>query len=145
MMKLQSLAVLLSIALPAVAAAQVVHTTAVPGRVAGIAATPPPPPAAGNYRFHQVPMVVSADGKVYADFGHGYQQLVRNCSVPLSSFSQPATTQPIVTQPTVYAQPAPNQQTASQQALGQPSPNGPTANASACWATDNRGQPLIGR
>ena len=144
-MKLQPLALLLSIALPAALGAQVVHTTGTPGRVAGIAPTPPPPPPAGNYRFHRVPMVVSADGKVYADFGRGYEQLVRNCAVPLASFSQPTTAQPVVTQPTPYAQPVPNQQTASQQALGQPSPNGPPANASACWATDERGQPLIGR
>jgi hypothetical protein len=91
-------------------------------------------------------MIVSSDGRVYANFGRGYEQLVRNCAVPFANFSQPVTTQPVVTQPQLYTPPVPNQQTASQQALNQPSASSTQqTNARACWSTDSRGQPLIGR
>jgi hypothetical protein len=144
-MRAHSIGLLLLTALPAAAFAQV-HTTSSPGRVAGIAPPPPTPPAPGSYHFHQVPMVVSSDGRVYADFGRGYEQLVRNCAVPFANFNQPVTTQPVVTQPQPYTPPVPNQQTASQQALNQPSGSSTQqTNARACWSTDNRGQPLIGK
>ncbi|HEY4129814.1 MAG TPA: hypothetical protein VGM50_04325 [Gemmatimonadaceae bacterium] len=145
-MRAHLLGLALAAALPAVAIAQA-HTTGSPGRVAGIAPAAPQAPAAGNYRFNNVPMTVSADGRVFANFGRGYEQLVRNCAVPLSSFSQPPTTQPVVVQPSPYTPPVPNPQTPSQAAAARASgaASSQPTNSRECWSTDARGQPLIGR
>lgn len=65
-----------------------------------------------------VPAVVTADGRVFANFGYGFEQVYRSCASAV-----------VVGQPTVvagngvvlspqrptYTQPVPNQQTASQQ------------------------------
>ncbi len=125
------------------------HTTAQPGKVAGIAPAPPPTPTAGSYRFRNVPVTVSSDGKVFANFGRGYEQLVRNCAVPLANFTSPPTSQPTVVQPMPYTPPVPNPQTPSQQtaaqASGQTVSSGQVVNSRECWSTDANGQPLIGR
>jgi hypothetical protein len=136
----------LAAAHPVAAFAQA-HTTGSPGRVAGIAPAAPTPPAAGSYRYRDVPMSVTSDGKVYADFGRGYEQLVRNCAVPLASFSQPGTAQPTAVQPLPYTPAVPNQQTPSQQEATRSSSvsNGQATDTRRCWSVDAHGQPLIGR
>ena len=135
--------------LPAVALAQ--HKPREGERVAGIAAPPQPTvtpvtvPPPGQFLYGSVPILVTPDGRVFADFGNGYEQLVRNCATPLSSFqgnypnAQPAQ-QPV--QPSV-TQPAPNPQTASQQMLNLP--RATMTNSQSCWSTDSRGKVLVGR
>jgi hypothetical protein len=110
-------------------------------RVAGIA---PPPPVIiapqfnngvyvppGMVLYGNLPIVVMPDGRVYADFGRGYEQVIRSCSSVVTYSviqptvpTQPIVTQPVVTQPGVaplpYTPPVPNQQPPSQQMLGQP-------------------------
>jgi hypothetical protein len=112
-----------ALALPAIAAAQ--HTKAAPARVAAIA---PPPPIVtvaprslirhgyygygGSYygaaRYGPVPLVLLADGRAFADFGFGYEQIVEACGshgaysaqvVSPSGANQPAVIQPTVSQP----------------------------------------------
>ena len=137
---------MLAAAIPSAAMAQ--HTTGAAGRVAGIAPSVPAAPAAGSYRSNNVPVYVAPDGKVYANFGRGYEHLVRNCSVPYANFNQPVTTQPSVSQPTPYMPPIPNAQGPTQKAAAeaaQPGNAGNPVNSRECWSTDARGQPLIGR
>jgi hypothetical protein len=110
------------LALPAIAAAQ--HTKAEPARIAAIAPAPPivtiaPRPlirhsyypggvyyGAGGYG--PVPLVLLTDGRAFADFGYGYEQVVEACGshgaygaqiVSPSGASQPAVIQPTVSQP----------------------------------------------
>jgi hypothetical protein len=122
------------------------------GTVAGIA--PPPAavaaPAQRERRFFSggVPVVVLPDGRVFADFGRGYEQIVRSCAAPATygapvsaavgpppAVVQPAAVQPPagVSQPVPYAPPSPVQPTAAQSHMSDLS----------CWAADSRGQILV--
>jgi hypothetical protein len=106
-------------------------------------------------------VTVLSDGRVFADFGRGYEQVVSRCGVAATSVgvpaapaatttsgnvqptvAQPSVVQPPVTvsQPVPYTPPVPAQQTASQQ-MAQPQQSSPAA--SSCWATDTRGQIFI--
>jgi hypothetical protein len=158
-------------------AAQVVHTRpAASGGAAGgatIAAIAPPPPAyvaptnfyvpPGMALYGNLPVVVLADGRVFADFGRGFEQIVRSCATaPSYGYSQPApvvqptVVQPTVTQPTIsqpmpYTPPVPNQQTASQQMLP-PQQNAQVlasqstlVNSQACWTGNGRGLVYVAR
>ena len=138
------------------------------GRVAGIA--PPPAPvvaypsaAPGTVFYGNIPIAVLGDGRVFADFGRGYEQVVRTCGLPVAyggqvgyggqvttitaSPVQPIVVQPTVTQPPIggsppplpYTPPVPAQQTASQQMAAQIThPGQPvqptTINTQSCWA-----------
>ena len=65
-----------------------------------------------------VPAVVTNDGRVFANFGYGYEQVYRSCS-SVVVVGQPAVIagNGVVLSPAAptYTQPVPNQQTASQQ------------------------------
>ena len=65
-----------------------------------------------------VPAVVLADGRVFANFGYGYEQVFRSCSGAVV-VGQPAVIggNGVVLSPhaATYTQPVPNQQTSSQQ------------------------------
>jgi hypothetical protein len=159
-----------ALALPSVLAAQ--HPApASPARIAGIA--PPPaaapvnPPsnfgASGPVFFANIPVVVFADGRVFADFGFGYEQVVRSCTLPVSYGSQfvpnatpvqPSVVQPTVVQPSIaaspqtvpYSQPVPAQQTASQQmAVQNTQPAARVVNTQSCWAVGTTGRVFVGR
>ena len=141
------------------------------GRVAGIAApvvraeriVAPPP---GSFLIGGVPVIVLSDGRMFADFGYGYEPITRGCSgavlyaqsvaIPV----QPAIIQPTVAQPSAgvterlpYTPPVPAQQTASQQMLAQQGPSTVSAPASrtgfgangACLGIDPRGQYVVAR
>ena len=141
------------------------------GRIAGIAApvvrvdriVAPPP---GSFLIGGVPVVVLSDGRMFADFGYGYERITRGCggaalfvqsaAIPV----QPAVVQPTVAQPSAgvserlpYTPPVPAQQTASQQMLSRqgsspvsaPAPRtGFGANA-VCLGIDARGQYVVAR
>jgi hypothetical protein len=65
-----------------------------------------------------VPAIVTSDGRVFANFGFGYEQVFRSCSSAVV-VGQPAVIagNGVVLTPQVptYTQPVPNQQTSSQQ------------------------------
>lgn len=141
------------------------------GRVAGIAApvvraeriVAPPP---GSFLIGGVPVVVLSDGRMFADFGYGYEPITRGCgggalfvqsaAIPV----QPAVVQPTVAQPSAgvserlpYTPPVPAQQTASQQMLSQQGSSSVSALATrtgfganaACLGIDAGGQYVVAR
>ncbi|MDB4876793.1 MAG: hypothetical protein JWM41_3239 [Gemmatimonadetes bacterium] len=120
-----------------IAGAQAVHTGSTGGTVAGIAPAPVPPSARVPVRHEQrflsgsLPVVVLEDGRVFADFGRGYEQVVRLCDGAASA-APPATAlgviQPAVTQP------------AAGQPLVQPAVTGARMSDLSCWSADYRGQ-----
>jgi hypothetical protein len=158
------------------------HTTpTTPPRVAGIAPPPAPAPIVPNgarhdrsgFLFGNVPVIVFPDGRVFANFGQGLEQVVRSCGLPvnyggqvtygnqvipgMSPTTQPVVVQPTVTQPTIgatsqplpYTPPVPAQQTASQQMAAQitgtAQQNQPVINTQSCWAMDAGGRVFVGR
>ena len=141
------------------------------GQVAGIAApvvraeriVAPPP---GSFVIGGVPVIVFPDGRMFADFGYGYEPITRGCggaalymqsvAVPV----QPAVVQPTVAQPSAgtserlpYTPPVPAQQTASQQMLSQQGSSSIAASSArtgfganaACLGIDARGQYVVAR
>ena len=72
-----------------------------------------------------IPVVMLQDGRVFANFGYGYEQVVRTCTpggiAPIVRGYQPVTTGSTIVQPTavqpIVTQPAPAQATASEQML----------------------------
>lgn len=178
-MRLSRILILLLVCLgasPGLVVAQ--QPTSTGGRVAGIAPAPtptptPPPPADSRARqrpvfFGNVPVVVLADGRVFGDFGHGFEQVVNWCGVP-ANFDGGQTAQPLVqptaVQPTVippaggvvqplpYTPPAPSQPAASQQMVPQATQHAQQVQASRstlvntqmCWSNDPRGRVFVGR
>ena len=156
---------------PITASAQ--HTTPAPGRVAGIAPAPAPQPEPtrshfvppGTVFYGHIPVLVLTDGRVFADFGRGYEQVVRSCGLPVSyggqtnassPVTQPVVVQPTVTQPAIgtptptlpYTQPVPSQATTSQQMqtqIAQPvQPNQQWNNSQWCWAVGPTGRVFVG-
>lgn len=141
--------VALAVARPTTSGAQGKHVVG-GGRVAGIA--PPPPvvvqpgnqpsgfdqfssPISGSGTVHgRVPVVVLPDGRVFANFGYGYEQVVRTCSssvvIQPNAAVQSGPVQPVVTQP------APAQATASEQMLGVTRPGAhQQADLNPCWSS----------
>ena len=145
---------------------------ATPPRIAGIAPAPqaaPPNPgmvAPGTVFYGNVPVIVFGDGRVFADFGQGYEQVVRACNLPVTygvqAMQTAPPTQPVVVQPTVsqpaigttsqplpYTPPVPAQQTASQQMVSQmlypAQSNQPRVNTQSCWALGPGGRVFVGR
>ena len=138
-------------------------------RVAAIA--PPPTPQAQPvypHRFYghggfrsDLPILLMADGRVFADFGRGFEQILRSCALPTTSSSaqvvspsglqQPVIVQPTVTQPAApgierlpYTPPVPNQAAPSQQmaAAGGRLPQEGLARQS-CWAMSQNGRIVV--
>jgi hypothetical protein len=138
------------------------------GRIAAIA--PPPAVALVNppsnfgpqalVWFTNIPIVVFADGRVFTDFGYGYEQVARSCALSVSYVLtngiplQPTVAQPAVVQPSVptstLTMPAtqpPVTPTVTQPMTApsiQPA-QGVSLNSQACWAVDNTGRVFIGR
>ena len=145
-------------------------------RVAGIA---PPPPVivvqpgvvqpgyvypATPY-FASIPVVVFPDGRIFANFGYGYEQVVTACGTAPGvvvvqnlmdqglvqpGFVQPTITQPSINAPLPYTPPVPAQQTESQRMLGQQAQAQQYGQAvvqggRGCWSTDSRGQVYVAR
>jgi hypothetical protein len=170
----------LAVLLAAPLGAQVVHTRAASGAAAGsgggsagnIAAVAPAPQpvylAPGNLfvppgmaLYGNLPVVVLTDGRVFADFGRGYEQVIRSCAsvVNYSAFPnpvvqpsvvQPTVVQPTITQPLPYNPTLPNQQTASQQMLQQQSnaqlaSQSTLVNSQACWTGNGAGLVYVAR
>lgn len=184
-MRICSVGLLVLLATPLTA--QVVHTRPAGGRagaggggsagtVAAIAPPPPvivvpgsphyqPPYQTGPAFYGSIPVVVLPDGRVYGDFGRGYEQIVRACPgstsytvSPSSPVTQPTVIQPtivqpgtVVNQPLPYTPPVPNQQTASQQMLDQQARQAAVAsrstvvNSQSCWGRNGHGQVFVGR
>jgi hypothetical protein len=150
-------------------AAHAQHTKAAAnGRVAGIAPAPVivnPVVSPGTFLTGSVPIIISPDGRVFANFGGGFEQVVTACGAPdgiivsnaqAAGLVQPTVVQPSVSQPGIVAGPlpftpaVPNQQTASQQMLGQPATpvqaqQQVIVGNRGCWSTDGRGRVFVGR
>jgi hypothetical protein len=150
-------------------AAHAQHTkAAASGRVAGIAPAPVivnPVVAPGTFLTGSVPIIISPDGRVFANFGAGFEQVVTACgasngiivsNAQAAGLVQPTVVQPSVSQPGIVAGPlpftpaVPNQQTASQQMLGQPATpvqaqQQVVVGNQTCWSTDGRGRVFVGR
>jgi len=138
------------------------------GRIAGIA--PPPAVAVVNppstfgpqsrVWFVNIPILVFGDGRVLADFGYGYEHIVRSCELSVSYVLtngiplQPTVVQPAVVQPsvptstlTLPATQPPVQPTVTQTTTAQSiqPAQGMSLNSQACWAVDNSGRVFVGR
>jgi hypothetical protein len=116
------------------------------------------------FLFGNMPVLVLNDGRVFADFGLGWEQVVRSCTLPVEygipgistpSLIQPAVAQPTVTQPTIGptsvawpSQPPVPAQAASQQVQtqnGQPVQAAATTATQSCWAIGPSGRVFVGR
>ncbi len=111
--------------------------------------------------YGSVPVVVFPDGRVFANFGYGYEQVVTACGaspgvVVVQNFDQsviqPSVVQPTIAQPSIntpmpYTPSVPAQQTESQRMLGQQAravQNGQAYPISrGCWSRDTRGQVFV--
>jgi hypothetical protein len=165
-------------AAPAAMLAQ--HTKAAnPPRIAAIAPPPPTQSTAGSGRSFRsgrmsfsdnFPIAVLSDGRVFANFGRGFEAVTRACGstdafggregrdrvIPGTYPVQPVVVQPSVSQPTVgvspplpFTPPVPNQQTASQQMIQQITQPAQTterrSGAESCWAVGPGGRMFIGQ
>lgn len=99
-----------------------------------------------------VPAVITADGRIFANFGGGYEPVYRSCYSNAVVVGQPAVigANGVVlspAQPPTYTQPVPNQQTASQQLLPSNQHNRVVvSNATqACYSRDPYGRVLVYR
>jgi hypothetical protein len=114
--------------------------------------------------FANIPAFVLPDGRVFANFGNGIQQIIRPCANVFGgvlntngelfvSNAQPVVSQPVVIQPVAGAsQPlpftpnVPNQLTFSQQMLVQAIATGPVVvNTFSCFAANRVGQVFVTR
>jgi hypothetical protein len=150
-----------SVAASAASAQRTQHTrSTAPPRVAAIAPAPSPAPSPARRYSHgafrsDLPILLMGDGRVFADFGRGWERVERSCALPSgfassqvvspSGLEQPIVVQPTVTQPAApgvqrlpYTPPVPAQQTPSQQMAerGGRLPQTSTAGRS-CWAMSN--------
>ena len=114
----------------------------------------------GSFRY-DVPILLMGDGRVFADFGRGWESVSRSCALPPAPMSsqivspsglqQPVVVQPTVTQPTApgvqrlpYTPPVPAQQTPSQQMAAQGG-RLPEANVlgQSCWTRAQDGRIVV--
>jgi hypothetical protein len=146
------------------AAAHAQHTKAsASGRIAGIA----PPPVVivvnpvffrGAFLTDAVPIIVSSDGRVFANFGGGFEQVVTACGVSTGNgvanglstgLVQPAVVQPSAIQPGIAPSALPfTPSIPNQQMFGSPplqTQQQVIVGSRACWSTDGRGQVFVGR
>ena len=147
-------------------AAHAQHTKAgTSGRIAGIAPAPVivnPIIAPGRFLSGSVPIIITPDGRVFANFGGGFEQVVTGCGASgvvvtndlSSGVVQPSVVQPTVAQPGIVAGPlpytpaVPNQETASQQMLrGSAIPvqtqRQVVVRHRSCWWTGGHGQVFV--
>jgi hypothetical protein len=153
-----------------------VVTTPAPARIAGIAPAATLVVVSGDEAFFtplpnnavvfaNIPAFVLPDGRVFANFGNGIQQVIRPCGNVFGNNTlntsgelfftntQPVVTQPVVIQPAAGAsQPlpftpnVPNQLTISQQMLVQALSTGPVfVNTVSCFAANRVGQVFVTR
>lgn len=123
----------------------------------------------GTPVYFNLPLIVAPDGRVFADFGRGWEQVIRNCSaVMTSSYTtvvQPAVSQPTVVQPqpavttqqpVVYTPPTVPGQTITSQVMLSPAAQQtiaaqqvlavqPYTSGQACWGTAWNGQLFVAR
>ena len=146
-------------------------TPVVSGRVAGIAPAPAQAPmnsgssfaAPLTFLFGNIPVTVFRDGRVFADFGLGWEEVARSCTLPVSygvpGISAPPLIQPVVLQPTPI-QPAiqptsvpwptpapvtlPANYAQAQAQNGLPVQYVARTGTQACWAIGPAGQVFIG-
>jgi hypothetical protein len=167
----QALCFAFAVAMPAAVSAQRTQHAqprAAP-RIAAIAPPAPAPPAAVPQRaYHSrggfrsdLPILLMGDGRVFADFGRGWEAVSRSCALPQgyastqivspSGLQQPAVVQPTVTQPPApgverlpYTPPVPAQQTPSQQ-MAQNGGRLPEASGvrQSCWARQQDGRIVV--
>ena len=140
--------------------------TAAP-RVAAIAPATSPPQQISPYRHYghggfrsDLPILLMADGRVFADFGRGFEQIVRSCAlssaysgsnvVSPSGLQQPVVVQPTVTQPAPpgverlpFTPSVPNQQTPSQQMAAQGGRLAESLSSQSCWAVSQSGRIVV--
>jgi hypothetical protein len=169
---IKSIAVVGLVMAPSAARAQHAHVehgkAGASGRVAGVAPAPvvvKPVVFPGTFLSGNLPVIVSPDGRVFADFGRGFEQIVTACGAqqPIvvtngltTGVSQPTVVQPTVAQPGIvvgplpYTPAVPNQQTASQQMIASAAAPAQQQQQLAvgngmCWSSNGRGQVFIGR
>lgn len=149
-------------------------------QIAGIAPPPPAPHPRASGQYHRrgmghrgsravyrVPVRVDAGGRVFANFGYGFEPVLRSCGAQFSApvnyapptYTAPSYAPPVYTPPTFGAhpttQPAPAQLTESQRmaraAAGATQPQATsnraatgsvTRHTAACWATQ-QGQIVV--
>lgn len=186
-----SIAALVSALLSAIFAtpvdSQVVHTgrkttatgsvpagTSISTHTTNIAVIAPPPVVAypnspvfippGMSLLVNVPVFVLPDGRVFANFGRGFEQIARNCAAAFSLARstapavQPVVSQPVVVQPIPglptaqpfplpYTPQVPNPTATSQQVEAQimAARQSSLVNATACWTSTSNGQIFIAR
>ena len=100
-----------------------------------------------------VPAIITADGRIFANFGGGYEPVYRSCHNNAVVVGQPAVigANGVVlspAQPPTYTQPVPNQQTASQQLLPSNQHNRVVVRSAAqasCYSRDPYGRVLVYR
>jgi hypothetical protein len=98
-----------------------------------------------------VPAVVTADGRVFANFGYGFEQVYRSCATATVVGGQPKVVAGngyvLTPQAPTYTQPVPNQQTASQQmAAGTQAQTSTVAPAfSTCFSPHSSGGVVVYR
>lgn len=100
-----------------------------------------------------VPAIITADGRIFANFGGGYEPVYRSCYGNAVVVGQPAVVgaNGVVlspAQPPTYTQPVPNQQTASQQLLPSNQHNRVVVSSAAqasCYGRDPYGRVLVYR
>lgn len=100
-----------------------------------------------------VPAIITADGRIFANFGGGYEPVYRSCYNHAVVVGQPAVVgaNGVVlspAQPQTYTQPVPNQQTASQQLLPSNQQNRVVVSSAAqasCYSRDPYGRVLVYR
>lgn len=151
------------------------------GPIGGMASPPPPsvpriqqPPYGSQYDhvpygseqygspvIGSVPVALMPDGRIYADFGYGYEPVIRSCAAatsaiqvsPAPQYSPPAYTTPTYTLPS-YAPPT-HQQPSGMQSMSSPTAYGQrsamrlrtSANPviPSCWVTDAYGRVVVVR
>jgi len=160
------------------ASAQSRRTTPRAGPIGGMAPPPPPshrqiqqPPYGSQYDHvpyasaqygspivGSVPVVLMPDGRIYADFGYGYEPVIRSCTVsapvayaaPPAQYSPPAYATPTYNVPSynppAYNQPAATSSTSSQmggQVASRRLRNSTDPVTPACWLTDAYGRAVV--
>ena len=123
----------------------------------GVEVKPAPVPTADPFflpaqpvAFNLVPAILMSDGTVWANFGFGFEPVVRSCgSVVVTQPAVMAGNGALITQPAAptYMQPAPVQKTASQQVIAA-SQNGATVQTSrvaqlSCFGRDASGRVFV--
>ena len=160
------------------ASAQSRRTVRRAGPIGGMAPPPPPSPRQiqqppygsqddhvpyasaqyGSPAVGSVPVVLMPDGRIYADFGYGYEPVIRSCAgaAPVTYASPPAQYSPPVYATPTYSVPSFNSPTPSQPAATSSKASQTGAQVAstrmrnstdpvipACWVTDAYGRVVV--